>query len=58
MNKKERSTRQTEVEDQIETLVKKGRHVERIVYDDEENEPFRVAVNLRLDGSDPRKSIL
>jgi len=58
MTKAERFKRMRELEKQVETLVKKGWRVQRIVYDDEANEPLHATVTLTIDGTDVKAAML
>ena len=58
MNKSERFKRMKEVEAQVEKLTKKGWRVQRILYDDEANEPLHATVTLTIDGDDSEKGVL
>jgi len=50
MNKAERFLRMAQVEDKVSELVADGWKVQRIVYDDEANEPLCANIALTVEG--------
>ena len=52
MTKAERFKRMRELEKSVERLVEKGWRVQRIMYDDEANEPLCATFTLTIDGTD------
>lgn len=45
----DRQVRQAELEAAVQVLVERGWAVERLAYEDEEDEPYRAFVTLRVD---------
>lgn len=58
MNKTERFRRMKQVEGSVEKLVKKGWRVQRIVYDDESNEPLHATITLTIEGKGEKDGVL
>lgn len=54
----ERFRRMKELEDRVTDLVDNGWRAERVAYEDEEGEPFRAFVTLRLDDRPDEDGVL
>lgn len=58
MNTKTRFLRMAELEKRLAELVETGWDVRRVVYDDEEGEPFHVTVTLTTTSLDTEEAII